>query len=282
MRRALVAAAIVCSAARAFACANCEDHTEVFLGIDEAGRIATLSTESGGESDFEAFWFLRVQGASGPSCTVDVEVEPKALTYVVSAAQECEAILGLHAKDRVRSEERQGSDMRVYRGPRIEVAALVARVAARFSPALTPVPSPPGLGVEPVANADGYDGEQKQQPLTIDGVQVGHVVAGASQWALASYTHPHFDGVIVRMVTMIASSDQNLGSSSGCTDYFDGYLPVTRARIAAARLIAQARRAPTRAESLAFAQQAVAADPRWSGAQNELSRRQGRRPDPTR
>jgi hypothetical protein len=277
MKRALVAAAIVCGAARAFACADCLLHTEIFVGVDEAGEVATVSTESTGESDFEEVWVLRVQGASGTVCSVDAEVEKKSVGYIARGGKDCEAILGLRAMDRVHDEDRPVADERRYAGRHLERAAFVAKVAARFSPALTRAPSPACVGIEPVANADGYDGEQKQQPLTIDGVQVGHVTAGASQWAIASYTHPRFDGIIVRMITMIDGPEVHLGSSSGCTDYFDGYLPVTSARIAAARLIAQARKAPTPAESLAFAQQAVAADPPWSGAQNELRRRQGRR-----
>ena len=97
---------------------------------------------------------------------------------------------------------------------------------------------------------------------------------GASRWAIATYTHPRFDGIFVRMTTLMENPYQRVGSSSGCTDYWDGYVALPRRRLEAARFVAKARHASTAQAALAFAQQAVAADPTWQWAQAELRRRE--------
>ena len=133
------------------------------------------------------------------------------------------------------------------------------------------------MDVEHLVDVDGYrGGESVQQPLLVDGVQVAHIGVGASRWALSAYVHPRFDGVIVRMLTLIGEPGHRLGSSSGCTDYFDGYRAVPRARIEAARNIARARSAATPGDALAWALKATEADPTWSGATDELRRRERR------
>jgi hypothetical protein len=243
--------AVASDPAPARACADCLLHDEVFAGVDDSGRLATVSEESTGESDYQSVWLLRISRGTSVVCTADVAVDEKSISYMLIGDQDCERVLDLHAKQR--DPERASGRERFYGGKKIGRADLIGKVRARFSDALTPVPSPAGVGIEPVANADGYTGEMREQPLTIDGVQVGHVTAGASRWALSAYTNARFDGVVFRMVTLIGWPDQPLGSSSRCTDYYDGYLAVPRNRIEAARLIAQARAAPTPAESLALA-----------------------------
>jgi hypothetical protein len=266
--------AIVHDRTAAQACASCLLYEEVFAGVDDRGRLATVSEESTGESDYQAVWQLRVRRGTAVVCSAYALVEATLISYEVSGDRDCEALLGLGAKERIaeQSTERE----RVYRGRKIERTELITKVQARFSDALVPVPSPAGVGIEHVVDADGYSGELKQQPLTVDGVQVGHVTAGALRWAVTAYTHPRFGGVLFRMITLIGSPDQHLGSSSHCTDYYDGYLAVPFNRIEAARLIAKARTATTSAEALALASRAAQLDPSWSGAHSELRRWQRR------
>lgn len=257
----------------AAACEDCREHEEVLVGVTNDGYLVTAANHSTGESDLDEDWELVMRNDVAPLCTLRMEVWRDHTEIEGTGAERCAELIGLG-----RPQPATKNGPRLY-DKRLPLAKVVAKLGPTLGPAPTVVPLPAGFGMTRLKGADGYhEAEPIAQPLLVDGIEVARLHYGASNWAITGYAYPGFDGVVVRLTTLLRASGQRIGSMSYCTDYFDGYVMLPTRRIEAARLAALAARTTDAEAAKALLARATERDPALSSVKYEIRQLARRRP----
>jgi hypothetical protein len=189
--------------ARVWACASCAATTEELVGVSPEGVVVVAGQHSTGESDASEVWSVRLVDRNGLVCVVTTDVMESGERRSLGGPQpsRCDQLPGVGRKQVV-----EGLRRRLRLTPFVPTA-------------------PPPVELPPVENADGYGHEP--QPIRLRGAVVATSSSGSSRWFVTAYRNPRWDGVVLRLITLLSDEDTRVGSQSSCSDYSDEYHPIT-------------------------------------------------------
>lgn len=242
------------------ACASCPIHDEVLLGTSDGVLVSRIDGEV---YEGEENWTFVMKRDAKIECSIEAGVFETGTTFVAHGSTRCERLLGLQLD----------GERRVELKPKVTRRDLDKRLAGKLGPLPQPIALPAGIGMPRLKDADGYrGGEPIVQTLLLDGVELARIPYGASRWAITGYAMTDYDGIVIRMTTLLPDSAQPIGDSGSCTDYYDGYVMISTRRLEAARLVAEAGRTKDATAAKAFLAQATERDPSLTAAKFEIKR----------
>jgi hypothetical protein len=213
MLRSLALAVLLAATRPAAACHDCSTYLARPIGVGDGGLFVVTWTRDTGESDWVERWGLTVTRGAALVCDVAIGIgeAEDSVSATGPRAKLCERLVhGLH---------RNG-------------AAVIARAAEQLHlTPLEPTPTPPVT----IRRSGKGDGDGLRYQVRVSGHGAAKVSldeaddAGwfAGSWAVNAYRHPAFDGLFVRVMTLL-TGEEDTGKARDCHDVLDETLALPR------------------------------------------------------